>query len=537
MKQPALADALALSLLEHGVTQAFGIPGIHNLKLFTSFVQQGIDVVTTRHEQGAAFMCDGYARASGRPAACLVIDGPGFLNASTGIAQASGDSSPLIVVTPAQDRASSPVASGRIHELEDQLQISRQICRASFEITDADSLASAVEGAFSIFNTMRPGAIHMQVPMSAVSNSIAAAPQPRPVSDVTPMDGDTMQSIARARELLDAAERPLLLVGGGAVDAAEDIHRLASTLDAPCINTTNAKGILPKSSPYRVGGSPSLKCIRDAISQADVVLAVGTEFGETDYDMLFLQESVVIQRLIRIDADPDQLLRNISADVAICGRATQVLPAIQPTARNRDGAQSASALRDSIRQEPHFRADYGDFFQLMVEATDVLVSDSAQPSYFAVWMYEPEKPRSYFHSASGFGTLGFGIPAAIGAKLARPESRVSCLVGDGGAQFTISELAVASDLGLGMPFLVWDNSAYKEIDKALAAENILKHTGYRRSPDFRMLAKGFGCAHAAPRNHEELASVIAEAHERSVPTVVAVAESRFVSNDQENWYL
>ena len=342
--------------------------------------------------------------------------------------------------------------------------------------------------------------------------------------------------IAQAQALLEAAERPLLLMGGGAVDAGEDIERLARDLDAPCINTTNAKGILSKSSPYRVGGSPSLRCIRSAIGQADVVLAVGTEFGETDYDMLFLNQPVMVRKLIRVDADPAQLSSNISSDLAICGRATQVLRAIDPRPRHRDGLRWAGELRASIREDSHFRSDYLALFEAIEGVTDLLVSDSTQPSYYAVWMYEPERPRSYFHSASGFGTLGFAIPAAIGAKLARPESRVCCLIGDGGAQFTISELAVASDLGLGMPFLVWDNSAYKEIDKALAAKNILKYTGYRKSPDFRMLAKGFGCEHVTPHHLDELASVIAEAHERPVPTVVTMEESRFVAEEQENWY-
>ena len=531
-----LAEALAHGLKLRGIEHAFGIPGIHNLALHKAFIRQGIKVITTRHEQGAAFMCDGYARVSGNPAVCLVIDGPGLLNAATGIAQANSDSSPLIVVTPAPSLDGRGTKSGRVHELPDQSRVSSQICREFFEVCDSNDLTHALKRTDTRLSTLRPGAIHLQIPLDKML-SASISPEPSNKRPASEFSLDASPAIAEAERALNESERPLVLVGGGAIDAGSEVVRICEALDAPCLNTTAAKGLLPNTNPYRVGGSPSLPCIRDAMKEADVLLAIGTEFGETDFDLLFLSESVTANGLIRIDIDPHQLVQNIKADTAICGDAKLALQALSLVPQKRAGKQWTEVLRCAIRNEPHFFRDYDAFFDAVREATDVLIGDSTQPTYYATWMYEPKQRRSYFHSATGFGTLGFGLPAAIGAKIAKPNARVTSLIGDGGAQFTMSELAVATDQGLGLPFLIWDNSAYLEIDKALAVDNILKHTGYRRSPDFRMIANGFGCAYARPQSLNDLTREIACAHERTVPTVIAIDEESFVRTPPPNWYL
>ena len=531
-----LAEAVAQGLRQLGIEHAFGIPGIHNLALHKAFIQQGIKVVTTRHEQGAAFMCDGYARVSGRPAVCLVIDGPGLLNAATGIAQANSDSSPLIVVTPAPNLKGKGTTSGHVHELPDQSRVSSQICREFFEVCSSSDLAYALKRIDFRFSASRPGAAHLQVPMDLMMSQ-AVVPEPSTQRSALKLPADAGPAISEAERMLNDSQRPLVLAGGGTLDAGSEVARICDTLDAPCLNTTASKGLLPESNPYRVGGSPSLPCIRNAMKEADVLLAIGTEFGETDFDLLFIPEPVTANKLIRVDIDPHQLKKNINADVAICCDAKTALKALHPCPKQCGGVRWSEALRCTIRNEHHFHPDYETFFNAVRKTTDVLVGDSTQPSYYATWMYEPEHIRSCFHSATGFGTLGFGLPAAIGAKIARPDARVTSLIGDGGAQFTISELAVATDLGLGMPFLIWDNSSYREIDKALAVDNILKHTGYRQSPDFRMIANAFGCAYAQPESYDELTMEIARAHDHAIPTVIAVEEARFIKIPQPNWYL
>ena len=340
-----------------------------------------------------------------------------------------------------------------------------------------------------------------------------------------------------AIRLLEESQSPMIVAGGGAVGAAQEIRSLAEMLDAPVVNTVNAKGILPPNHPLRVGFSPSLPEIRQLLTQADVVLAVGTELGETDFDLLMLDEPLRFRKLIRIDSDPKQVHANAKSSCSIVGDAKATITRLVVKKPSCSGASRVCRVRAEASRSKYYNSEMGGFLDTIRDETDVLVGDSTQPTYYAAWMYEPSKVRQYFHSVSGFGTLGYAIPAAIGAKIGKPESRVTCLFGDGGAQFTLSEIRSASQLQLGMPIIIWNNRGYGEIDKAMKVLSSKPSYESPQPPDFRLIAQAHGACFSRPHNLEELGAAIRVAHVSNRPTLIEVDQSQFFDYEStENWY-
>ena len=269
------------------------------------------------------------------------------------------------------------------------------------------------------------------------------------------------------------------------------------------------------------------------------MLAIATEVGETDYDFFFDGQLQINGKLIRIDIDAAQLTRNVRADVAICSDARYALQALNQALPNQilsshesrasNGAARAKQLRDQLRATRD--ADYENFFDAIREALPdvIIVGDSTQPTYYAWLHYETEKPRRYFHSASGFGTLGYAIPAAIGAKLAAADSPVIGLIGDGAAQFTIGELASAVEAKAAVIFLIWNNHGYGEIKRFMADGNIPQIGVDIYTPDFVGLGKAFGCHAVRANNLDQLKSELVTAAGRARPTVIEVMQEDFAA--------
>jgi acetolactate synthase-1/2/3 large subunit len=343
-----------------------------------------------------------------------------------------------------------------------------------------------------------------------------------------------------------------LLVGGGGIAAADTIVGVAEWLDAPVLNTVNGKGICPATHPLSVGGSPSLSCLRSALQTADAVLAIGTEMGETDYDLLMEGPLASLKTLIRMDIDPDQLLHpfrpamGITTD-AVLGTsallaALEVTPAAQDisvrhSTRAETGTRRTATLRGRIEQEPHFHQQMQAFFGALQRAAPnaILVGDSTRPTYYAAWQYECMEPRSYFHSVSGFGTLGYALPAAFGAALGT-ERPVLGLIGDGGIQFTLPELTTGSELQLPVPIIVWHNNGYREIENSMRAKNIPADSTRILAPDFRAAALAHHVHYANPDSLQDLERVIGRALDGDRPTLVEVRESDFLREPSGGWY-
>lgn len=529
-----------VELLEaYGIDTVFGIPGNHTVQLYRGLASSSLRHISPRHEQGAAFMADGYARASGKPAACFLISGPGLGNAVTPMMQALADSVPMLVVTAVAARSQLAMGEGRLHEVPDQRALASQCTRFSHTLMDPAELPKVLARAFAVFDSQRPGPVHIEVPLDVITmEAPPLAPWPRTLAPTAARGG-----LEQLAQRLAVAERPCLIAGGGAVGAADALRLIAEACQAPVVTTVNGKGILSPDHPLQVGGSPSLGCVRGFLAQADVVLAVGTEFAETDYDMLFLGDVARFSWLARIDIDAAQLCRNMPADLALCGDARSSLEALvdllgAPKTGD-EGAQRVARLRADMHAEEHVREEFSTLFATLRDTLPdlCLVGDSTLPTYHAVWQYEAPGPRRYFHSATGAGTLGYALPAAIGARRALPpEVPVVALIGDGALQFTLTELASAAQERLSVIVLVWNNNGYAEIRNGMEASDIEPIGVDVTAPDFVAAAQALGCAAWRVPGPDALAQALRDAQEEARPTLLELPEDAFLERPSGLWY-
>ncbi|MEQ1941244.1 5-guanidino-2-oxopentanoate decarboxylase [Mesorhizobium sp. VNQ89] len=518
-----LGEALVRLLEAHGVDTVFGIPGVHTVELYRGLAGSKIRHVTPRHEQGAGFMADGYARASGRPGVAFVITGPGLTNAITAMGQARADSIPMLVISGVNAKATLGKGFGHLHELPDQIGLIGKVALESHHIAMPDELPAALADAFAIFASARPGPVHIEIPLDAMtlpadalSAQLANALPPQPEAG----------AIAEAAALARDAKRPLILVGGGAKAAEEPLRRLAEALDAPVVLTANARGLV-HGHPLGVPASPSFKAVRKLMDEADFVIAVGTEFGPTDYDMYGDNGFVVPGNLVRIDIDADQIARHhsrlsIQADASAALDALVAAVEVKP---KMDGVERAAAAREAARAELSPLLSE----QLRVVETirdtlpgSIIVGDSTQPIYAANLYYDHDRPAGWFNAATGFGTLGYGPPAAIGAALALPDVTVVCISGDGGFQFTLPELGAAKDAGAPVIFVVWNNRGYREIETSMTSVGVEPVGVSPAPPDFIKIADAYGIAAERLQSVEELPNALRRAKAKKAPYLIEI---------------
>jgi acetolactate synthase-1/2/3 large subunit len=312
-RPPTVGEALVTMLEQAGVDTVFGIPGVHTIELYRGLAASSIRHVTPRHEQGAGFMADGYARVTGRPGVCFVITGPGLTNTLTAMAQARADSIPMLVISGVNATPTLGKGRGHLHELPDQAALARSVALWSHTLTDPARLGEVLQKAFSIMTSGRPGPVHIEIPTDVMK--LPAANQPFEMPGTRPLRPSSTELTIAARMCSDA-RKPAILIGGGAVRLGEAVRRFAEALDAPVISTTNARGIM---SGHRldVPASPSLACVREMLTGSDLVLALGTELGPTDCDMYEDGGFKLPSNLIRVDIDASQLTRGPQPELAI----------------------------------------------------------------------------------------------------------------------------------------------------------------------------------------------------------------------------
>ena len=516
-----VGEALIHLLEAHGVDTVFGIPGVHTIELYRSLAKSRIRHITPRHEQGAAFMADGYARASGKPGVAFVT-GPGLTNALTAMAQARADSVPMLVISGVNRRDTLGRGLGYLHELPDQQGMTAKVALFSERIVTAEALPSALNRAFALFATGRPGPVHIEIPLDVMAldaGTVIAAP----AKDVSPEAAAA--AIEEAARLLSAAKRPLILAGGGARHCDKPLRALAERLDAPVVTTANGRGLLHRH-PLGVHASPSLKSVRRLMADADIVLAVGTEFGPTDYDMYADGGFVLPPNLIRIDIDAAQLTRR-EATVSIQADSGQALKALRSELAKVSSDGSGSARAEAARLEAWDKI--GPAMQEQVRAVEVIrdalprsliIGDSTQPVYAANLFYDHDRPGGWFNAATGYGALGYGAPAAIGAAFARPGEPVVCLTGDGGFQFTLPEIAVAVEHNLPVIFVVWNNRGYREIEVSMHNAGVEPVGVSPAPPDFILLAQAYGIAAERISGTTDLDAAVKRARARGGPALI-----------------
>ena len=527
----ATCGEVLVKLLEaYGVNLIFGIPGAHTLELYRSLPATGIRHITPRHEQGAGFMADGYARVTGKPGVCFIVTGPGMTNIATAMGQAYADSVPMLVISAVNARDQLGMQQGRLHELRSQQHLVSGVSAFSHTLLDPMQLPGILACAFAVFGSQRPRPVHIEIPLDVIVAEMGDGPfEPWPLPT---KPGPAPAAIATAARLLTAAKRPMIVAGGGAVEAAAEIRAIAEHLNAPVFMTINGKGILPAGHPLILSGNLGLAAMREEMAACDVILAVGTEIGETE----MYPEPFPLQingRLIRIDIDPLQLTTSVPAALGIVSDAklacTPLLDALRdekPASVN-DGAMRASLLRDRIDANlwpacKTHRALMAAIAEVFPDA--IIAGDQTEPVYAANQFHQAASPRSYFNSSTGYGALGYGLPAALGAKLGAPDRPSVCLIGDGGLQFSQSELTSAVEAKIAVAIIVWNNASYGEI-KAMMAERGIPQIGVDiLAPDFVALGQAMGCHAEAPMDVAAFKAALAAFAGRCVPTLIEIRD-------------
>ncbi len=490
-------EALMQLLELYGVTTVFGIPGEHTLELYRGIEKSNIRAVTPRNEQGASFMADGYARVTGEPGVCTLITGPGVTNAATGIGQAYADSIPMLVISSANDSPSLGKGWGRLHETTDLCAITRPMTAFSVMVHDPAEVPELVARAFTVFRSQRPRPVHIAIPIDVmemqVENDWRAYPTP-----ALPVPGGA--AIADAAELLAQAASSLIIVGGGAQQAGAAVTRLAERLNIGVIASNAGKGVVDDSNPLSLGGGIISPAVQTYLAKAEVVVAIGTELAEADS---FIYDLPVNGKLIRIDIDAMRFSDAFPATIAILGDARAACEQLLGELDGRDVRTAANDTRTQLEQvRARQRSDYTGVERQHLRLLEVLrgglpddaviMGDITQLVYTGTAAMPTRLPRTWFYPA-GFGTLGCALPGAIGARLARPETPVVALVGDGGFMFTVNELATAAEERLSIPIIIWHNHSYAMIRDGMVKRGIPQIGVNPKAPDFVKLAEAFGC--------------------------------------------
>ncbi|MFT5120988.1 MAG: acetolactate synthase-1/2/3 large subunit [Psychrobacter glaciei] len=536
----------------YGVETVFGIPGVHTVELYRGLPNTNIRHVTPRHEQGAGFMADGYYRASGKIGVCFIITGPGMTNIMTAMAQALADSIPMLVISSVNKVADTGSGEGHLHELHDQQGMVSKVALTSKTIWKPESLPKVIAEAFALFNGARPGPVHIQLPIDVITADASHVAKPPSIKNSPSSINDfkasqasnialTLPQVMRPLpnpaqldlivETLKSAKNPVLLYGGGCVDVNQDAQKLAELIDAPTFLTINAKGLLPPAHPLSLGSNQSLAAGRAVITEADLVLAIGTELGETDYDVFFNGEFKINGKLIRIDCDAQQLQRPFRADIAVLSDAQMAISGLctrlENQALNHKAVSRVAEAKQALLAEmtPDFAGQNALLQLIRDEVKDVIfVGDSTQPVYSGNLGFEALATRKWFNSSTGFGTLGYGLPAAIGAMIGS-KSPVISLIGDGGIQFTIAELICAAELELPLIVLLWNNQGYGEIRRYME-EGGLPLIGVNiKTPHFEPLAAGFGAGYRRITEKQQLLDALQNDINGKQPFIYEVDEA------------
>ncbi len=530
MSMITCGEATMRLLADYGVDTVFGIPGVHTLDFCRGLGEGPIHHVQARNEQGAGFMADGYARTTGKPGVALVISGPGVTNALTAVGQSYADSIPVLLLSSETDSSTHGKGWGALHEIPDQRAVTDPLTAMSLRANTPDDVPEFVAQAFGVFAGQRPRPVHISVPVD-----VLALPVEEGAWTVRALPGRAQphaHDVAAAVTMIALAERPLVMVGGGAVEAAEPIRSLVDALNAPVVASNSGKGIVPDDHPLSLTASTVRPEVQRLIGKADLVVAIGTELAETDS---FVDELPINGELLRIDIDPLKINDHYPADLGIVADASATVAAIVSSgdfasnARNRGDVEAElqgirieveTNMTDSERRHSRLLAA---LLHGLPENT-VYMGDICQLVYTGAYAFPVREPRRWSYPA-GFCTLGCGLPNAIGAALAMPDTPIVCLVGDGGVMFTVQELIVAAEEGLGIPVIIWDNNGLKQIQDDMLARDVPLVGVTGRNPDFVGLSEALGCdaVIACSLDH-----VVAEANAgfgKDHPTVIIVRES------------
>ena len=530
------ADALIHSLHLEGVELMFGYPGGAALHIYDAiFNQDNVEHILVRHEQGAVHAADGYARATGKPGVALVTSGPGATNAITGLATAYMDSTPIVVIS---GQVKSNLIGTDSFQETDMIGVSRPIVKHSFLVQRAEDIPQIVKKAFHIATTGRPGPVVIDIPKDFTDPEykfeFSYPSEVNMRSYKPPQEGD-ISSIKEAVDLIEISKKPVIYSGGGVIqnDASEELTEFAKLLNFPVTNTLMGLGAFPGSDPQFIGmlGMHGTYQANMAMHNADLIIAIGARFDDriTNDPKQFSLGA----KKIHIDVDPASVSKIIHADIPIVGSAKQCLSALLHELNSRDLKLNTSAIAEWNQQISDWRDTHGlnhsllelgpqngkilpqQVVQSLYRETNgeaFVTSDVGQHQMFAAQYYHFDKPRQWINSG-GLGTMGFGLPSAMGVQLAFPDSTVACVTGEGSIQMCIQELSTCLQYGLPIKIINLNNAALGMVKQWQDMQYGGRHSSstYENSlPDFVALTESYGHVGMKVTKFEDLESSMKE---------------------------
>ncbi|BCL78163.1 putative 2-ketoarginine decarboxylase AruI [Ktedonobacteria bacterium brp13] len=526
------AQAVIATLRAQNVDTIFGIPGVHTLPLYEAiYLEPGLRHILARHEQGAGFMAEGYARATGKIGVVCTIPGPGVTNVTTAVASAYADSIPLLVISGALPRKVLNKGNGELHEVKNQLGIMEALAGWTRSVNSIEEIPGAINEAFHVLQSTRPRSAYIQIPYDLLI-ATAEIEIPLPIEIARPQP--PQEQLLAAAQLLLAAKRPFIIAGAGvtAANANEQLCTIAEHLQAPVLLSSKSHDVLPTTHPLVIATNDSLPLELDTfIAEHDVVLVVGSKLGA---ERTAGQRLPLPEQLIHIDIDPTEISHNYPAQIGIVADASSALNALLTILNEYKQERSAptdelNALREALHKNlTTFQGENLAFLDGLntalttLPADTLIVADMTMLGYAAAQALPMRQPRTFIHP-SELCTIGSALPLAIGAQVALPDQHVIALCGDGGFLLNASEMATAAQERLPLIIIIFNDATFTRV-KADQKLNYAHHyiATDVLEPDYVTLAHAFHIKSTRVETPTALSAAIQEAAQQNGPTLIDV---------------
>ncbi len=523
-------------LKSENVDLVFAYPGGQVIPLFDAFYdEKDIRFVLPRHEQGGVHAADGYARATGKVGVVVATSGPGATNLVTGIANAHLDSIPMVAIT---GQVPSHLIGNDAFQEVDVVGITRSISKHNYLVKDPEDLPFMLKAAFHIAKSGRPGPVVVDIPSSVQRADIARAiPDSIDIPSYQPNYDGNPRQIERVAALINASQRPVLYAGGGVIsaDASDLLRRVAEAANIPVTTTLMGLGAFPTDHPLSLGmlGMHGTVYANRAVMQSDLLIAVGARFDDRVTGKL--EAFAPNAKIVHFDIDPTSVSKNVVVDMPVIGCVGNILGQLLPRLDMRDRAEWLERLEAVKREYPLNHAAAGltpqrvirEMARLSRDRDPIMVTDVGQHQMWTALYWEHRAPRRFI-SSGGLGTMGFGLPAALGAQLGRTDALVFCVCGDGSVQMNIQELATIRRLGLPVKIIVFNNGYLGMVRQwqEIFWDKRYSQTDISDNPDFRRIARAYDIVDLGIDRPEDIVPVLEEAVNAPGPVLVDVKIER-----------